>query len=298
MTLLKVSFSALPHCDSDTSNVYSYAAKEAALALNLTYASATSAVLRVDTSNTDTTTGRISARVESKTTFNSGLIIFDIIHSPYGCSTWPALWLTDPSHWPEHGEIDILESSNTAATGNQITLHTTSQCNMDVKRKHSGKALHTNCHNTTNNNAGCGVKAPTHTIGPSFNDRGGGIYVLEWRNEGIRTWFFDRSCVPPDISPLSPTISRAQTVSPNPETWPQPLADFPSTACDIPSHFSNMSIIANVDLCGQWAGLPEEFTGKSACTAGSCVEFVSTMPGEAYREAYWEFGGWWVFQAL
>ena len=78
----------------------SYAAQPAAIALNLTYASASSAVLRVDTSNIDSTTGRISARVESKRTYNSGLFVFDITHSPEGCSTWPAIWLTDPANWP------------------------------------------------------------------------------------------------------------------------------------------------------------------------------------------------------
>ena len=65
----------------------------------------TSAVLRVDTSKTDATTGRKSVRIESKNQYDSGLFIFDILHIPYGCDTWPSVWLTDPSNWPTNGEI-------------------------------------------------------------------------------------------------------------------------------------------------------------------------------------------------
>jgi hypothetical protein len=76
---------------------------------NLTYASETSAVMRVDTSSGvyDTETGRYSVRLTSKKQYNSGLFVFDIVHSPYGCSTWPALWLSDPNHWPENGKFTI-----------------------------------------------------------------------------------------------------------------------------------------------------------------------------------------------
>lgn len=70
---------------------------------NLTYAGANSAVVRVDTSQTNASTGRYSVRLTSKKQYNSGLFIFDVLNTPYGCSTWPALWLTDPANWPEHG---------------------------------------------------------------------------------------------------------------------------------------------------------------------------------------------------
>jgi len=70
---------------------------------NLTYASSSSAVLRVDTTDTDASTGRYSVRITSKNQYDSGLFIFDVLNSPYGCSTWPALWLADPSNWPTNG---------------------------------------------------------------------------------------------------------------------------------------------------------------------------------------------------
>lgn len=74
---------------------------------NLTYASESSAILRVDTTSDEynTSAGRWSARVSSKKQYNSGLFIFDVLHSPVGCGTWPALWLCDDDNWPDNGEL-------------------------------------------------------------------------------------------------------------------------------------------------------------------------------------------------
>ena len=72
---------------------------------NLTVASETSAILRVDMKSKNQNQGRPSARVYTKETYNNGLFLFDVVHSPYGCGTWPALWLTDQYNWPNHGEI-------------------------------------------------------------------------------------------------------------------------------------------------------------------------------------------------
>ena len=165
--------------------------------MNLTYASSTSAVLRVDTSETDASTGRKSVRIESKNQYNDGLFIFDILHTPYGCGTWPAVWLADPSSWPIHGEIgqqlemnsdvleisnnmlmmlsDVVEAVNKADMGNQMTLHTTAGCDMNVKRKESGVVLSTDCLNSTDNNAGCGIQGTVDTYGQALNSQGGGV---------------------------------------------------------------------------------------------------------------------------
>ncbi|KAL6247268.1 hypothetical protein RBB50_005614 [Rhinocladiella similis] len=263
------------------------------VALNLTYATSTSAVLRVDPSDADTTTGRKSVRVTSKKTYNDGLFVFDVKHSPYGCSTWPALWLTDPSNWPMNGEIDVAEATNLAPDGNQVTLHTTKDCKMGVKRKETGHSLSTNCLNSTDGDSGCGVRGSKATFGEEFNNNGGGIYALELRDAGIRVWFFDRANIPSDITT---SASNSTAVIPDPSTWPEALADFPSTDCDIGSHFRNQSIIANIDLCGDWAGQPKYYSQQSGCP-GTCVDYVSTQPGSAYSNAYWEFGAFRVYQA-
>lgn len=257
---------------------------------NLTYASSDTAVLKVDTTETNADTGRYSVRITSKKQYDSGLFIFDVVNSPYGCSTWPALWLSDPNNWPENGEIDVMEAVNQANTGNQVTLHTSTGCNMKAKRKETGDVLYKTCANGTNDNSGCGVQGAQDTYGEAFNANGGGIYAMEWRDAGIRVWFFPRSSIPSDI-PTDVT----NTSAPDPSTWGTPLADFPSTNCDISSHFKNQSIIANIDLCGTWAGSTSVYSGEDSCP-GTCTDFVATN-NTAFETAFWEFNSWRVYTA-
>lgn len=67
--------------------------------------------------------GRKSVRLESKKSFDSGLIVASFSHLPKAvCGAWPAFWMYG-SNWPTNGEIDIYENWNTA-TNNIIALHT------------------------------------------------------------------------------------------------------------------------------------------------------------------------------
>ncbi|KAF3768581.1 family 16 glycoside hydrolase [Cryphonectria parasitica EP155] len=284
------------YTDTDPSGgTVTYVDSETASSLNLTYASSSSAVLRVDTSDADdssssdssnrrdTTTARSSVRVTSKTTYDKGLFIFDVKHSPVGCGTWPALWLTDPDNWPAHGEIDAMEAVNMGTTGNQMTLHTKSSCEMDHKREMNGTALYDNCYWDANDEAGCGVQADTATFGAAYNDNGGGVTAVEWRSEGIRVWQFARGSIPSDID----------AGSPDPSTWGTATADFPDTGCDIDTHFQNQSIIINIDFCGSWAG-GDDYT--SAGCPSNCTDFVANNPSN-FTDAYWEFGSFQVYQS-
>lgn len=238
----------------------------------------------MDTSESNAITGRKSVRITSKKLYSRGLFVFDIVNTPYGCSTWAALWLTDPSNWPTNGEIDVLEAVNGATTGNQMTLQTSKGCKMDQKRKETGKALTKDCHSGTNGNAGCGVQGPQDTYGQALNANGGGVYAMEWRSEGIRMWFFPRSNIPSDIT---------EGVSPDPSSWGTALADFPNTNCDIGSHFRNQSIIANIDLCGEWAGNAVVYSIANGCP-GLCTDFVANNAA-AFETAFWQWNSWRVY---
>ncbi|KAF9881244.1 hypothetical protein CkaCkLH20_01394 [Colletotrichum karsti] len=271
-----------------TGGTVHYVGRAEAATRNLTYATSDRAVVRVDntvgpSSTPDASTGRFSVRVESKTQYDKGLFIFDVKHTPYGCASWPALWFSDPNNWPDAGEIDIMEAVNQGTDGNQMTLHTTSGCEMNVKRKQTGSVLQTDCKNTTNSNAGCGVEGKTSSYGEDFNSAGGGYMAMEWRDEGIRVWQFARSSVPSDIT----------NKAPDPSTWGNALADFPNTACDMSSHFKNQSLIINIDVCGS---LTEAKYATSGCGGTSCSDFQANNPS-AFDTAYWEFGAFQVYTA-
>ncbi|KAK3902836.1 glycoside hydrolase [Staphylotrichum tortipilum] len=278
-----------------------YVDPDYAATYNLTYASPSTAIVRVDTSvgpdsDPNASTGRFSVRLESKAQYGPGLFLFDVKHTPYGCGTWPALWLTDTSNWPTNGEIDLLESVNLASSGRPtIALHTTSGCSMDdVRREMSGSVEggHVDCYNGTDNNAGCAVSGPPATYGAEFNERGGGVVALEWRVEGVRVWGFPRgrggdgkgvTAVPPPEGGML-----------DPSSWGLPVADFPGTKCDVAGHFRNQSIVVNIDLCGV---LTEALWEGSGCGSVSCHYFVANRPAE-FKNAFWEFGAFQVYKAL
>lgn len=268
-----------------TGGTVDYVDQAAAQDLNLTYTTGDSAVLKVDTDNEPTGRGRRSVRIESKAQYDHGLFIFDIAHTPVGCGTWPAVWMLGPEH-PWHGEIDIMETDNLAQDGNVVTLHTWEGCSMEgVKRKQTGKKTNLNCGDGDKD--GCDVQGKPEFDGEQMNKKGGGVYALELRGAGIRTWFFRRSKLPHDIANPGHV--------PDPSSWGRPLADFPNTKCDIESHFNNMSIVVNIDLCGQQGADLKLYTEKYQCP-GNCTEFVRDNP-EYFTNAYWEFKGFKVYQA-
>lgn len=111
------------------------------------------------------------------------------------------------------------------------------------------------------------------------------VYATELRDAGIRIWWWPRDSIPSDIT----------NDSPDPSTWGEATADFPSTDCSISSHFRNQSIIANIDLCGSLAAADKYYIDEAQCPS-NCTAYVAANPS-AFTEAYWEFKSFKVYQS-
>lgn len=218
-----------------------------------------------------------------------------------------------------------MEAANQGTDGNSAALHTSSGCDMSVKRKMSGKAGQKDCNVATNDNTGCVVTASggKGSYGAALNDAGGGVMALEWRDAGIRIWQFQRGSIPADIAD-----GDGGGGMPDPSSWGTAMADFPSTDCDIGNHFKNQSIIVNIDLCGDMIAATYNDSGckfalfliyppfrqspvvewlrkgRSQHTLthdkhpgpSTCTDFVANEPS-AFHDAFWEFGDFKVYTA-
>ncbi|KIW07452.1 uncharacterized protein PV09_01424 [Verruconis gallopava] len=226
--------------------------------------------------------GRSSIRLESKNTYNQGLIILDLAHMPGGiCGTWPAFWTIGPE-WPSNGEIDILEGVN-SQVADAMTLHTGPGCsiNSSGNERFTGSVKTSNCDVQAPGqgaNVGCGIVTnDTTTYGDGFNDIGGGVYATEWTADTISIYHFARANVPADISSGAPT----------PSSWGEPLAVF--SGCNFQEAVKNQTIIFDTTFCGQWAGQDSVWRADPVCSqkAATCQEFVSNNPTD-FANAYWE----------
>ena len=94
------------------------------------------------------------------------------------------------------------------------------------------------------------------SIGKPFNEKGGGVYALEWDPTAhhIKSWAFSRDTLPPNLEEsLNDTDG---TTIPDPDQWGVPYAYFAigdTTGCSA-DHFQNMHIVFNLAFCGQVAG--------------------------------------------
>jgi hypothetical protein len=82
---------------------------------NLINASSTTAAqFGVDVTN-KTPNGRPSIRIESKKKYDSGLIVLDVAHMPFGCGTWPAY-----VHQRHYASMEANISFQILDTGSQL----------------------------------------------------------------------------------------------------------------------------------------------------------------------------------
>lgn len=274
--------------------------------MGLIKASVEEVVLGTDRTNiVETGMGRPSVRIQSRSTYNSGLFIVKIKHMPTGCGQWPALWFygEDAQHpWPKWGEWDITEGVNEQSRARN-TIHTADHCRQTVQAGKdfsgtwdAGESVPqaTNCFVDTPGqfeNQGCSQSGPRGSIGPEFNRNGGGTFAAEWdpRSGHIRTWFWPAGMEPPDLHPTWKT-------GPSPDLWGTPFSIFrlDPELCSA-GHLQNMRLVINLNLCGD---LPEA-VWEDACpelaAQMTCREYVEGHP-EKLSEAYWSIRSIDVFQ--
>ncbi|KAI0292598.1 2 beta-glucanase [Multifurca ochricompacta] len=269
-----------------TSGRVVYVSKSTAQNKGLAYVQNGNFIARVDNTTTLSSSGagRNSIRISSNKQWGQHVSIYNILHMPHGCATWPAVWERG-DNWPAGGEIDIVEGVNNQAS-DSVTLHTSSGCSMPASRTMTGTHTGLVCDSSKTSNAGCGVTINDgSSYGTGFNNNGGGWYAVERSSTFIKVWFWarDSSSVPSEVRNGAGSI--------NPGNWGVPDAYFPNTNCNIDSHFGPANIIINIDLCGSWAG---SAYGSSGCP-GSCDSYVNSNPA-AFTSAYFSFAWVKVYQ--
>ncbi|KAH7926486.1 glycoside hydrolase family 16 protein [Leucogyrophana mollusca] len=263
-----------------------YVNESTAQALNLTYASSDTFILRTDytTYLQPSDPGRNSVRIVSNLQYTTFAAIFDMRHMPEGCGTWPAVW-TVGADWPNQGEVDIVEGVNSMMP-NVASVHTGSNCKMPSSgRNMSGVSTGVNCATYETNGAGCGIEftdTPNdpRSFGPGFNSHSGGWYAFERTNSDFKIWFWSRSdrAVPDEVQYGPRAIDTT--------TWGEPIGHWTDDLCDFASHFGPHNIVINLALCGDWAG--NYYVYKSSGCPDTCEEFVNTNPAALYA-AYFDF---------
>lgn len=101
--------------------------------------------------------------------------------------------LPEGPSWPAGGEIDIIEGINLQPT-NMIALHTSGNTSCTIPTtftpSFSGRVSYPNCDNSQNFGSGCTIYDPnTNSYGQAFAEAGGGVFVAEFAEDGIRVWF-------------------------------------------------------------------------------------------------------------
>ncbi|TDL28057.1 hypothetical protein BD410DRAFT_894166 [Rickenella mellea] len=279
--------------DDPTHGRVNFVNQSVAVQANLSFASATSFIMRADDLNVvpPSARGRNSVRITSHNSYADSMIVVDVKHIPEGCGTWPAFWtLSKAGPWPQGGEIDIIEGANSQPQ-NMASLHTTSGCSVAQNRSQTGLAVSTACDASVNNNQGCGTSfSKPGSYGSQFNIMGGGWYVMQrTAQDGISVYFWSRNDarVPAVVKYGAPLI----VLDP---TWGAPEAYFPKDSCDYSTHFDAHQIIFDLTFCGDWAG---NTFASSNCGKGTCEDFVNTNP-KAFVNAYWEIDSLRVYTPL
>ncbi|KAL7411204.1 hypothetical protein BDY24DRAFT_397048 [Mrakia frigida] len=251
------------------------------------------AIIKVSTEEVIWNNKRNSVRLDLDTAYDVGTVwVFDAIHLPYSCSTWPAFW-TKNDLWPVGGEIDILEGINLAES-NQMALHTIAGCTPanDATMISGGTIGDQNCNNTIG--AGCTVKqTATNSYGTEFNSAGGGVWVTELATTGISIWFYSRADIPSAVTKSATSLDTSILGT--------PVAFWPSTGCSpISDYISKQRAVIDITLCGVWAGtnasLIENGCAQPVWPNDSCYT-TYVLNSTNYVDAYFEISYMSIFSS-
>ncbi|GAA5871752.1 hypothetical protein JCM1840_003990 [Sporobolomyces johnsonii] len=232
---------------------------------------------------------RNSTRISSKKSYSGGgLFVFDVAHIPVGL--WPAIWMVGVPTWPDMGEIDIIEGVHTT-TQNTQSFHTGTGC-------YQGTAGFTNtytlsgdlaydCYAYAADNQGCSTRDGSQkSYGAPFNAKGGGVFAVKWNTRGIAIYSWARDSIPADVAAGAPTGVG----------WGTPTDLLLSDNCDIMSHFYEMKMVINTNLCGTWAGGVWDddlsYAGApgspaNATRVSTCNAYIQRGGYNAVKDAYW-----------
>eukprot|EP00965_Chrysotila_dentata_P243728 6205586-Pleurochrysis_carterae.AAC.2 len=203
---------------------------------------------------------RKSVRLTTQDSWMYALVALRFTHVPYGCGVWPAFWMNSGSgHWPDGGELDILEYVNFGDS--RISFHTggSKHCKLepaviqDCDDFETGRVSY-NCY--TDYEAGlngCGpAKASSRRTGEEWA-QSPGVLAAEWNAAGIKVFYFSEPEIPADLL----------NDQPRPDAWnANIIAYFPFAAsqqvlpglCPAPATLLEpQSIVLNIALCGSWA---------------------------------------------
>ncbi|KFH02293.1 1,3(4)-beta-glucanase [Toxoplasma gondii VAND] len=284
--------------DDPTGGYVNYVGREEAIHKGLVSVTADGrTIVKVDSWNTvkDGDRGRDSVRLSAVEGFDDALWVVSLNHMPEGCGTWPALWTTGADPWPASGEIDLVEGVNSQRK-NRISLHTSKGCSMwgidetnfaGTWAYNGDGAEARDCYvHATEHNTGCSIESIEDAFGEAFNEKGGGVYVVELkRAKHIRAWYFTHQEVPKDL----------RVGTPDPDSWAEtqklPMAHFPLNDNNCPgrTHFWGHRLVINTTFCGGWAG--NLFSRAAGCAGDghdACRAFVRNNPS-SFKKAFWDF---------
>ncbi|KAE9391303.1 hypothetical protein BT96DRAFT_945478 [Gymnopus androsaceus JB14] len=223
-----------------------------------------------------------SMKLSSSETFNVGtMMIFDIVHMPTGCGTWPALWLLGGGTWPAGGKIDIIEGVD-AYVHNVMSIHTSEGCSITQNNVNAlvnytiNVASNVDCCPYADQDQTCATTSTqTNSYGSGFNAQGG-TYAIQIIEAGIYTKYWAAGCVPRDTT----------NGSPNPSSW-SAQTFFSAINCAVGTYFTDLALIIDTNLGGTFTEGGQQTSCASSTGYSTAASYVENV-GSAFSDAYWQ----------